>query len=531
MFYLLLASAAFASSDDALLRHDDLLGRFRAEWARSEVAAAAQARGERVPGGCFTTLMLELERDWDLFSPAERAEITGALAPWKADLFEEAAAAAPPPASGGATDSCFGQQRTNRLTGSNFVVEWNNGTTTEENAQDFLDALEEAYEIEVNQLGWRPPTTDGVYLLPAFIQPGNYASAYTTVDRCGSYYAPYIVAYAGSFYGGDWYATMALHEFNHALQFGYGYAPEFYWWEATATYIEEQVRPNSNWWSTYVVGYSQNPQLQMSAFSQSDQDVFYHMYGMSIWGFYLDQYQGGPDVVRQTWEAAAGHNGQYELDMETMAGDVGVDWLSAYTDFTARNAAMDYAEHRYFTAVDEVDDVRELPAKGQIGSRNAPAGYGQNYVRFDARAAGDAGESLVVHFSGDAGVDWLVQLVEVTDNAVVRTSVGTIVDGLGDVEMTTFGENDVMLVASPLQNRDVEREWMWDAELVAPPPEDTGTPGDDTGVTTDDTGGLVDDGGGKEKPGGCACASGAPETASLLGLVGLAALVGRRRRG
>ena len=87
-----------------------------------------------------------------------------------------------------------------------------------------------------------------------------YASAYTYVERCGNSYVPYIVAYAGSFSAGDWYEMMALHEFNHSSQFSYSEGPEFWYWEATATYIEEQVLPNGNWWSTYVVGYSDHPE-------------------------------------------------------------------------------------------------------------------------------------------------------------------------------------------------------------------------------------------------------------------------------
>ena len=345
--------------------HDALLGRFYTLFSPQHQAELARVGH----GDCLTELVIDLRANWGLFSDAERAEITAVLAPEKRDLFDELVrpAGAPPPSG---TDSCMGQQRAYRVTGDHFVVEWDSGIS-ESQANDFLDALEHAYDVEITELGWLAPASDSRYLMPAYVQQGNYAGAYTTVQSCGGVQAPYIVAYSGSFSAGNWYETMALHEFNHSSQFGYGYAFEFFWWGATATYIEEQVLPSSNWWSTYVAGYADHPEMAMSAMSQSDQDIFYHMYGMAMWAFYLDEYQGGTDLVRQTWEESSGHGGQYTYSQEDVLRDLGYDYNSAYADFVARNAAMDYREHRYFTEVDEVDSVNALPANGASDSRTS----------------------------------------------------------------------------------------------------------------------------------------------------------------
>jgi len=518
---LLLLSSALAAAPHAAdaSTHDRLLADFRANLAASDLAA--QDDGIHPP--CFTTLVNQLRESWGLFSVDERAEMTAALAPFKQDLFDDlpVTRSAPPPARG-PTDSCVGQQMDNRLAGTHFVVEWDNGTTDSATAQTFLDALEYAYPVEVDDLGWNPPAGASQYLMPAYISNQNYAGAYTTVQNCGGIYAPYIVAGKGSFYGGNWYQTMALHEFNHSLQFNTAYSPEFYWWEATATFIEEEVLPSSNWWSTYIVGYSQNPWMSMSAFSQSDQDIFYHMYGMSIFGFYLREYQGGDDIVRQTWEYAAGERGQYDLSMEKMTNGIGLDWDSLYADFAARNAVMDYSEHRYYQSVDEEDKVTALPADGSAGRNTKPQGYGQNFIRFD-KGAGDGSGTLVVHFHGDPDVKWLAELVEVSSSTVDRVSMGTIVDGEGDVSLETFGAEDAVLVVSPLEDDDKDYDYSWEAELVADttPPEDTG----DTNV--DDTAGEDGTGDGEDikvaLP-GCGCATG--ETGDLPGLAALGLLVG-----
>ena len=85
----------------------------------------------------------------------------------------------------------------------------------------------------------------------------SYAGAYTTVEYCsGSGCMPYIVAYSGSFNSGNWWKTMACHELNHAIQFSYGFSHEFWWWEATATWIEEYVYPSFNDWADMTYVYS-----------------------------------------------------------------------------------------------------------------------------------------------------------------------------------------------------------------------------------------------------------------------------------
>lgn len=484
---------------------------------RDHLAHHAQAADHL---GCLTGLVQEVRADWPTLDEADRAELVGLLGPVQ---IEAPAFVAPPPA---ATETCFGQYGANTLKGEHFSVEWDSGIS-ESTAQEFLDSLEYAYQVEVEELGWRAPDGDDDYLMLAYVTQGNYAGAYTTVSRCGSGYLPYIVAYSGSFSSGNWYETMALHEFNHALQFGYGYGPEFWYWEATATYIEEQVLPNSNWWSTYVVGYSDNPHIAFSASDPQDYDIFYHMYGMSIWGFHLDEYTGDTDLIRQTWEYVATENGYDDLDVQDLTEAVGVDFPAAYEDFVARNTVMDYREHRYFSDIDRVDTISSLPAEGESAKRTAPGGYGQNYIRFDADAGNEV-DTLQVVFTSEDSVDWLVQLVGVAGTDVDRVVTTYSVDGAATVELPGFGGDDAWLVVSPIKHTDNDYDYAWTASLVAPPEpppeEDTAT---DTGG---DYGEEVD--GPKEKVEitGCGCAS-TPDPRVGLGLViVLGALAARRRR-
>lgn len=510
---------------DRVALHDGLLARFDAESGNAE---------------CLTGLILTLKKNWGIFTPAERLRMTAVLAPFKADLLDPlppsmvpvAAASAAPP-SNFASDSCFGQQEENQVFGDHFVVEWNTGSTSQSAAEAFLADLEFAYTAEVDELGWNPPATDGRYLMLVMVSDQNMGGAYTTVDSCGGVYAPYIVVGKDVVASGSWTHEMAAHELVHALQFNTSFAPEEWWWEATATYVQGVVRSSTNW-ADYVSGYSQQPYIAIGASSQSDQDVFYHMYGMMIFALYLDNWQGGGDVVRQTWENAETVRGQYEYGAEDMVEDLGLDWRSVYIDFITRNAAMEYEDSSVLPSIDLEARVDALPASGEGEGGSRPQGYGQNYIRIEAGAGeGD----LVVNFSGDADVDWAVVLAERSGNTVLR-SVSSIVEGgsgqgtqLTQLTMDSIGAEDVYLIVSPLTASETKRDYSWDASIVASEPIDTGNGTGDSGGNGNGNG--INVGNGAEK-GGCGC-SAAPlaggSTFGALGVFGvlISALLRRRR--
>lgn len=467
---MLLALASFAlaaTPPDSRTMHDALLARFELEVEDAD-GGSADPHGP----GCRTGLVLELKEHWELFSPAERARITGALAPWKQDLTAPTVLARPPAEPGQqATDSCFGQQKDNRLVGTNFVVEWDD-TVSATYADAFLEALEFSYQREVVELGWRAPLGEGRYLMPAYIESGRAQGAYTTVDYCAGGYLPYMVAQSGSWTDASWADTMAAHEFNHALQFGYGFAHEFWWWEATATYVEDSVYPASNWWAYYVGGYTQSPQLAMNASDQQDQDIFWHMYGMALWAFYLDEYQGGLATVRGTWESAADERGTYVYGQWDALAEAGIDFEDAYIDFTLRNAAMDYPDHRILPEIDTLTTVRSLPAGDTVSGTSRPQGYGQNYLAVN----GGLGEGdLVLDLSSDEGVRWSVALVEVSGAQLLRTE-RVVVDETGTAQLTLsdYGAEDVMVVVTPLVEGSARRTYTWGLSLVAPEGIDSG---------------------------------------------------------
>lgn len=430
-----------------------------------------EARHPKEPR-CATQLVRSVRDNWDAFSPEEREELDQLLAPRGLSLDpDRAAPQAPPQPPGNPTTSCWDAEYDTVLAGDHFELQYDASDITTSTANTFLEALEFSWETEVDELGWNAPDGTNAWLIPVYVDPTYSNGAYTTVQQCGNGYYPYIVIGANSFSNMDWAKTTAAHEFNHAIQFATSFAPEGWWWEATATYIEESVYPNSNEWAPYITGYTYNPHLRMNADGQTDYDEFNHMYGMAVWGFYLDEYQGGSDIVRQTWEAAEDDRGYYSTTMADMLADIGVDFDAAYLDFVARNAVMDYREHRLFPSVDTVSSVKELPAEDSSSSKTEPEGYGQNFYKIPA---GTGEGNLEVELTAEDGGAWAVVLAEVDDDSVLRSVSTSLPDGVGTLTLEDIGANDVYMIFSPTQDTKKGQAYTWAARLVEDVPEDSG---------------------------------------------------------
>ncbi len=538
---LVLAASAATLGEDQLATRTALLQAFDEAVTITPSADA--------PPVCLTGLVRDLEANWDLFQPADQQRMADFLAPWGGEglgprNIRPEGDEPPPPPPAERDEPCFGHQSGNYLLTDHFSVEWANGVD-QADAEAFAEALEYSWEKEVDEFGWNRPDGTETYPMLAYIENNDsYSGAYTTVDYCnGEGYVPYIVAYSGCWYSASWADSMAAHEFNHTIQFSTSYAPEFWYWEASAIWMEEQVYPAHNYWAYYVDSFSANPHIGLTASSQGDYDIFYHMYGAGIFNFLLDNWYDGHDTVKGMWDYAGNRGGQYSLSIWDNVAGIDLDFEQVFIDFMAANTVMDYDEQRSFSDIDIHDTVSGLPDAGESGSSDEPQSLGLNYIRFDDSLGGNGGD-LHVSFEGEAGPDrWFAVLVS-TDSAEVAEIVEIDLDeaNAGD-GWIAFQGGDVYLVVSPWDESAVGYHYNWDnasswsytwtAELgdMGTQPGDSGEP--DTGYDKiDDLPERPDDG---DEDGiglpSCGCAAGHGEGGALVGLLALAGLAVRRRRG
>jgi MYXO-CTERM domain-containing protein len=534
-----LMMSAQAAQVDAQQLRASLLQRF--DEVTDQQGLDAQQRGP-----CLTGLVTDLRDNWEIFEPSDQQRMASFLAPWGGgDLsprnLRPHSDEPPPPPPADRDEPCFGHQSQHTLLTDHFSIEWDAGVD-DDLAEAFAEALEYSWDKEVIEYGWNRPVGTDEYPMLAYISDNdNYAGAYTSVEYCsGEGYVPYIVAYSGSWSSPTWADDMAAHEFAHAIQFSTSYAPEFWYWEATAIWMEEQVYPNSNYWSYYVDAYTQNPWIGLTAQSQRDQEIFYHMYGGAIFNFFLDNWYEGHATVKGMWDYAAGRSGQYSLPVWDNVEGIGVDldWYEVFPAFLAANTVMDYDEQSVFSGIDIHDSVTTLPDSGESTSSDEPESLGQNYIRFDDGL--DEGRDLHVTFQGEAGPDeWFAVLVSTEDRRVVETVRLELDENHQGEGWIAFQGGDVFLVVAPWDesasgyhyNWDNAQSWSysWQAELGdESDPDDPGDT-DDTGYDKVDdlpeTPG--DDLGGVGMP-GCGCATGGGAAGGAL--LAMLAVVGLARR-
>ena len=501
---------------------------------------SAKLAAEQADGfACLTTLVAELKLNWDLFDAEERAEMTQILAPWKNDLLDpnwDPADGPPPPNS-----PCWAYQYDNVVESDRFSVQWEDNAIDQGEAEDFLDSLEYSWDVEVEELGWSEPTGINNHSMMVLVPRNNsYAGAYTTVEYCsGSGYMPYVVAYSGSFNSGNWWKTMACHELNHAIQFSYGFSHEFWWWEATATWIEEYVYPSFNDWADMTYVYSLVPYIGMnaSAGDSNDQYLFYHTYAMAVWAFFLDEKVGGQELVERSWSRSSLRSGQYNYWMPDVLDDLGEDWDELYQEFMATNATMDYAESNFFDDPELTDTVSNLPDSGGDRSSDRPQSLGQNFIRFKA-SAGEEGGTLQVSFDGESGVDWYAVLARGSDELLEYVTFDLDSSGEGVAQIALDGDEDVFLVVSPMDedaqgynynwNYADDYSYDWEAELISASSDDDGSEDGGSDNGTELGGDSVED---EDFSvfGSCGCSAGTVAGGlSMAWIVGLFGLIRRR---
>jgi hypothetical protein len=171
--------------------------------------------------------------------------------------------------------------------------------------------FEYVYDVEVNKMGYRSPpvssldvylrdlTGEGVFGLtadagrPSF--PNVSAPSYIEIDRAFTH--PMYTS-NGQYTKEQMLRITAAHEFHHAIQFGYNYYFDFWFAEASATWIEDELYDSVNQLYLYLSSY-----LPLAGTLPIDAPIGGNSeYGRWIFNRYLTETQGSRTVVRSVWE-------------------------------------------------------------------------------------------------------------------------------------------------------------------------------------------------------------------------------------
>jgi hypothetical protein len=180
-----------------------------------------------------------------------------------------------------------------------------------------LQALDSAYNFEINYLGYPTPPSDGTeggddkYDIYVQNLAGLYGYTQFETKVSDSRWTSFMVIdndYIGYYSTGiDGARVTVAHEFHHGIQGG-NYAPagsnspfrnsDVFYYEITSTSMEEFVQDDVNDYYAYMPSYFQNPETAMPLNDG---------YNLAIWNIYL-QNNFGFGIIKRQWELIPGND-------------------------------------------------------------------------------------------------------------------------------------------------------------------------------------------------------------------------------
>jgi len=351
-------------------------------------------------------------------------------------------------------------------------------------ADRVLQTAEAAYDIEINQMGWSPPPSDG-----AFGGDGRLDIYIESIDALGYASGDFIVgdnpnspeietnASAGFIQVSrdmpfDIMRATIAHELHHAIQSGMdAREPHGWYYETTSSYIETIVFPEDEDASRYVAYNFEYPELCFG--TQSDGGEL--QYGE--WTFFThltDQY--GASFVHDLWRNLITFDGFAALK-ETLDVYEGRSLPDEIALYRARNLALDYDLAPDFGATVYIEDVISEPGLWTPFGEGVQE-LGANYYQVDLPP-----DQYIINLGGDGGVLDIYGLGVYDDQVtVLRLPRGATINSDNydffylmvfnplhdeDVDDCTYVTYTLDIIAA--QGASAFPIWNWDARYFTPP--------------------------------------------------------------
>lgn len=280
-----------------------------------------------------------------------------------------------------------------------------------------LATFRQVYSAEVGRLGWARPLSDrrvrnhgpngkpDIYLADIGSR-GFYG--YCRPDRRTRTSPGHCVVdddfSARQFPGGFGKAALqvtAAHEFLHDIQFGYDAWEDFWFFESTAVWIEDEVYPLVNDNLQYLpvspvsaTGFWLPLDIDEPDFSKPESA---NKYGAWILWRYLSE-RLGPEVVRDAWNIARG--GPYGIQaLEAVLATRGQGWADVFHQFAIANYLFrtSYSEGALYATV---PGVGPQPTALPLGAHSIPMGHLSNDYYLFTPPGGTTQLKLMVSMSG-----------------------------------------------------------------------------------------------------------------------------------
>lgn len=305
-----------------------------------------------------------------------------------------------------------------------------------------LALVEHAWDVEVGQLGFRPPPADDGTCGPdaaldVFLWRGKeecYVDVLGEIDATPhDDEPPYLVVDPWGRFGGALLATTVAHELNHAFQAADDWDDLPIAYEMTAAFVEDEVHDADDGYLTQVIDFQAHPDWSID---RDDGYETWFMYGAALYLRYLRDRHFGGDArwIGGVWRAMRSPLGSGEPDLEDALDEL---LAPRGTSFVA--SVPDFARWRYYTGARadgaHLEEAAAMAEPSRSARVDAAAGgqvavdpmmLGSIYVDLAPRPGAQVAVRLL---DADADVRWVVQVVPgaTGDGDVLAAAAGAVV--------------------------------------------------------------------------------------------------------
>ncbi len=236
-------------------------------------------------------------------------------------------APAPPPAGKGV----YGTSYAHHLETENFTINWADGDASDAVASQVAEGMELGWSYFVEDAAWDAPVSSDRYYVWVILDPSLSGTGYTTEYTTEEYPDGYPVIYINPEYSGyvDFFRLLAVHEFHHAVAFGYrdywnGGADEAWYWEASAQWAAYLAEPGSTAFDYSAEWYADHTEYDF------DSTEDYHHYGIFVLNAFLHE-AIGEHAMRGAWEESRDRTGDpWDGILESSTGTAAPDLWAGF---------------------------------------------------------------------------------------------------------------------------------------------------------------------------------------------------------
>lgn len=306
------------------------------------------------------------------------------------------------------------------------------GNGTPDYVDEAARAFEDAWDLQIDQMGYLPPPSDG---------DGAYDIYIKNLARQGAYGYTYPIAYpetitpsymeidnnfTDAIYrtrGLDGLRVTAAHEFFHAVQFAYYADYGAAWWqELTATWMEDVAYPAVDDFYQYMRCSSiyscfyDTPELSLAA---GLQDARLHAFGAAVFAHHVEQIYGA-DAIKNVWAHLKRRDpSTYRLSLIDEAMPLG-GFAQVMPRFSAWNYLTDIrARAGYYTEARDLPSIAHAAVfLGTGGSHSGSATVDHLGATYIAVPTSSVAGGLRGEFALDADGEWTLLVLLISQSGV-----------------------------------------------------------------------------------------------------------------